>query len=125
MVSVSLRNSVHVQERLSVLFSKVDTTRGERIRVMSSDQGFKVIVDQDALDRVRGVVGKDSIIDTKPGLTEIDVVIPAKARSVPGLLAVISNALAAANVNIAEIVDGVSQHIILVDKRMPSRPTGC
>lgn len=116
MLSVALRNSPQVQERLSGLFSEVDTSQGERIRVMSSDQGFKIIVDEPAWGRMRAVVGDESILETKRGLTELDVALPARARSVPGLLAVISSALAAANVNIAEIVDGVSQHIILVDR---------
>lgn len=114
MCSVALPNSKEVQQALPKLFSRLDTTKGDRVRLSSSDQGFKLIVNEAALPMVEEVFGRTDFLDVKKNLHELNVVMPSDAKQTPGILAVITNALAAADVNLAEVVDGISQHILLV-----------
>lgn len=114
LVSAVLPNTADVQSLLPDLFRAVRTDLGQTLRVISSEKGFKVVLDEANLPLLTDIFGTGSVEQTKRPLTELSVVFPSSALSTPGILAVTSQALALQGVNIAEIVEGILQIHILV-----------
>lgn len=114
MASIRLPHDPETQQRLPDLFEIVDPGQGEILRVISSDQGVKVILDEHNLSPVKQELGSIPTNDEKTGLTELSVHIPSEARETPGILALVCNKLALHGINVDETVDGVHQHILLV-----------
>lgn len=114
MCSVALSNASAVQRRLPQILQMVDFARGEKVRLVSSEQGFKVITDSSNLAKLERLVGDAAIIETKPNLTEIDLIMPAKFRETAGILALVAMSLAVHGISVAEIVDGIDQHMLFV-----------
>lgn len=117
MCSVRLPGVEEIRRRLPEFHEIVDAGQGEVLRVISSDQGFKVLLDEKNLEAVEEAIDPGLVQEVKRDLTELDVVIPPEARTTPGILALVCNKLALHGINIAETVDGVHQHILLVSSR--------
>jgi len=114
MGSVRLAGDATVRDRLPTLFDIVEANQGEVLRVISSDRGFNVILDEANLALIEETFPQRTIEEVQTGLTELCVVIPPEARQTPGILALVCNRLALQEINIKESVDGVYQHVLLV-----------
>jgi hypothetical protein len=114
LASAALQNSPQVQRRLAELFKIVDLSKGEKLRIVSNEQGFKVHLDEANLGKLIALVGKESILATNFSLTEIALVVRPENRDTPGILGVVYTALGAHGINVEEVVEGIAQHMILV-----------
>lgn len=113
--SVQLTGRGSIEDQIPDLFEGVNTFQGEVVRVLSSSQGFKVIVDEANLDLIRKSLGERYIDEVKRGLTEVSVVLPPRGWETPGILSLLTSRMALREINIDGFVDGVEQISLLVD----------
>lgn len=117
LAALAVKNDPIAVGVLAELLRSTDVAAGERLRVVSGDHGFKVIVDEDRLEHLVETLGASRAGDVKHHMTELTLQAPARARSMPGILALVTSALALRGVSIEDIADGVRQtNIYVTDK---------
>lgn len=113
--SIQLENDTRIEKALPELFDAVDPLQGQTLRVISSDKGFRVIVDEDNHKPVIEILNARLVSRVHQGLTEFSIMIPSEGWETPGILALLCGRLAMRGINIVGVVDGVYQNILLVD----------
>lgn len=105
-----------VREALPELFGRVDHTRGDVLRIMASERGFKLLLDGRNLEMVEETLGKHNVEEVERGLTELNISIAPEHWYKPGMLALISSRLAFRGISLTGFVDGIYQLILLVEE---------
>lgn len=117
MCSLQLRTDPRLYKHIPSLFKAIDYSRGDTLRIISSDRGLKIIVDQRNLEKVTAFLDEDSIEHIRGDLTELSMLVPPESWETPGVLALLCNRLALKGINMAGIVDGINQLIVLIDEK--------
>lgn len=112
--SFTVPNTTPIQERLPRLLKSIDYSKGETIRILSFDGGFKIILDESNFQNALQILGEKNVEDTKHGLVELNVVMPPDCTDTPGIYALITNALAARRINIEEGWVSIRQEVVFV-----------
>lgn len=114
MCSFTLHLGTRLSELVPELSKRIDTTRGDTLIVVSSSRGAKVIVDERNVERIADLLPRAARDHAKRDLTMIAIGLPPAAAGTPGVIARITGALASEGINVAELVDGVGQHLVFV-----------
>lgn len=109
-----LPKAPQTQARLPDLFRSVDFAKGETLRVIQTEKAIKIIIDEDKLHDVQACLGSARALNVQTRLTELNVVMPDECRETPGIIGVLSTALASRGINIVEAVSGLPEHLFLV-----------
>ncbi|MFA5860662.1 MAG: hypothetical protein WDA16_03110 [Candidatus Thermoplasmatota archaeon] len=112
--SFTVPNTTPIQERLPRLLKSIDYSKGETIRILSFDGGFKIVLDESNFQDALQILGEKNVEDTKHGLVELNVVMPPDCTDTPGIYALIANALAARRINIEEGWVSIRQEVVFV-----------
>lgn len=90
---------------------------GRLFRLIQGSQGTVVIVDDDAVERVARELSKEQLVKTRRGLVEVGVVSPESIEEVPGIMARLSSALAAADLNVLQAMSCYTDSLFIVEER--------
>lgn len=116
MISVLLKKEVEVRTALTKLYSKVDFSKGEVIRILEVSQFIKIIIDETNFHEVEKLFSKKDIVTIEKKLGEISLIYPDEVANTPGVFAALSSELALSNIS---IIDGVicgNEHIFIVNE---------
>lgn len=117
MSALTVRADAHASATLAEHLRALDVASGQRIRVISGEHGFKVIVEGDRVDALVDALGASRVVESKHHMTELVLQAPARARQMPGILALVTSALALRGISIEDIADGVRQTNIYVAEK--------
>jgi len=93
-----------VQKVLPDLFKIIRYNRGDVLRIIQGDGFIEVLTDSKNYDRVKDVFPQEKIIESSGNLSEIKINLTEEQSKTPGIIAIISNKLAAYKINVIEIL---------------------
>ena len=117
MSALAVKSDAHAMAAIAEAARTLDAQAGQRLRVISGEHGLKVIVDGDRVEALVEVLGAARVIESKHNMTELVLQAPARARTMPGILALVTSALALRGISIEEVADGVRQTNLYVSER--------
>lgn len=110
---ITAPKSKAVQELLPRIFQQIDFARGEMLYYTQGETGTKIVVDESNLKPVQALLGAHVGKITR-GLAAVIVVEPEEGLQVPGILALLSLALALHGINIVDAMWGYPEYIFFV-----------
>ncbi len=116
MISVLLKKEVEVRTALTKLYSKVDFSKGEVIRILEVSQFIKIIIDETNFQEIEKLFSKKDIVAIEKKLGEISLIYPDEVANTPGVFAALSSELALSSIS---IIDGMicgNEHIFIVNE---------
>ncbi|MBI2077995.1 MAG: hypothetical protein HYT80_06455 [Euryarchaeota archaeon] len=102
-----------IQERLAAIFREIDFERGEILYYTQGESGIKILVDESNLRTVQAHLGTHILQVTKH-LAAVSIVQPREGLQTPGILALLTNALALQNINVVDAVFGLPEYLFFV-----------
>ncbi len=116
-VCMVLKKDMALQNLLSPIFSSVDFSKGDILRIVQGELYVKVIVDEHNLGKLSEIVPESLIIKTTKGLAELNVIFDKEAENTPGLVSVVTNEFSSSGINVDEILTCVPELIILIKEK--------
>ncbi|MBU4245748.1 MAG: hypothetical protein ABIF85_00170 [Nanoarchaeota archaeon] len=114
---ITLKKDIEIRNILPHIFSGVDFSKGEVLRIVQGELFVKVIVDEHNLAKIIEIIPENFIVKTTKGLAELNVIFDGEAENTPGLVSVVTNELSSNNVNMQEVLTCVPELIILVKEK--------
>ncbi len=114
---VAMIKDSSVQAHLPKLFSLIHYDRGEVLRVVQAEESIKAIVDEKNVTKVTDLVGSVKVLRTERHLAEITMKLTGQSAKVPGVLAILNNEMASANINIVESISCVPELLWFIDQK--------
>ena len=115
-IDISLKKNKKTLEQLSKINSIVDIEKGEVIRLIQSEEGIRIIIDEKNLEKFFNYFSKNDCIFIEKNLTEINLHFPLEASKTKGIVALITSSLNAEGINIIEIMSSAPELLILIKK---------
>ena len=118
MVSVrTYRDPQLLSQILPKIFSAIDASKGEVIRLVEGRESLKILVDKKNLDKLIAVLPKvETEIEDKI-LTEINIHFAKGYETVTGLRASILNELALNNIDVVETISCLPEFMLFVNEK--------
>ncbi|MBI3050978.1 hypothetical protein HYY74_00815 [Candidatus Woesearchaeota archaeon] len=113
---IALKKDSSVQEAIPRLFSLIDYSRGEALRIIQAEELLKVVVDQRNAAAVSELFTKNKIIHMEKNLAEVNVHLDPVSSKVPGILAIFNTELANRGINIVESMTCVPELLWFIDE---------
>jgi hypothetical protein len=114
---VALAKDPAVQQTLPRLFSVIQYTRGEILRIIQAEEELKIVVDEKNAQKVEELFKKADVMKVEHNLAELNMrLVPASAK-VPGILAILNTELANIGVNIVETISCVPELLWFIDQK--------
>ena len=115
MASAVLRRDALVAGVLADFLRSIEARGLDRVAVVTSPRGHKVIGSEKDLEALLQAAGTQRVLEVKRGLTEVTLLAPQPAHGTPGILALVTSAVALRGVSIEEVVDGTRETRIYVN----------
>jgi hypothetical protein len=115
--SLSLKKNEHVHQKIAQILPENDYATGEMIRVIEGARIFKVIFDQNNLEKMISLFGKSNIVETHKKLGMIEMIYPAILEKTPGVFSIISNELGENDISIVDALICANEHIIIIEEK--------
>jgi aspartokinase len=116
MASVLLKKEPEVRSALTKLYSKVDFSKGEVIRILEGSQFIKIIIDETNSEEIEKLFSKKDVVSKEQDLGEISLIYADDVANTPGVFAALSGELALSGIS---IIDGVicgNEHIFIINE---------
>ena len=104
LAEVTLIKDEDVQRLLPELFNVIEYIRGDVLRVIQANESVRLVVDERNLENIVEIFPREKIIKIEKNVGEINMNMHPKMRTTHGILAMISNELAANGINIVEVM---------------------
>jgi predicted regulator of amino acid metabolism with ACT domain len=114
MAAVLYRKEMEVRKSLIRLYSKIDFTAGEVLRILEVTQYIKVILDESNLKLVEDIFPKQEILGIEKRLGEISIVYSKEVVDTPGVFSALAGELALNNISIRDGVICGPEHIFII-----------
>ena len=115
-VDICVKKNKKVLENLNKINSIVDIEKGEVIRIIQSEEGVRIIIDEKNLDKFFNYFSKNDCTSIEKNLTEINLHFPIGASKTKGIISLISSSYNAEDINIIEIMTGAPELLIFIKK---------
>ena len=115
-VDISVKKSKKILEQLNKINSIVDIEKGEVIRLIQSEEGIRIIIDEKNLSKFYNYFSKNDCINIEKNLVEINLHFPVEASKTKGIISLISSSLNAEDINIVEIMSGAPELLIFIKR---------
>ena len=116
LANISLIKDNDVQKLLPQLFSVIQYSQGDVLRIIQADRSIKLLIDERNLEKVKAIFPEDKIIRIDKNIAEINVHMHPDARQTPGVLAAAANELAINGINILEAMSCFPEWLWFVDE---------
>ena len=114
---VWLKKDSSTAAALPKIFSKIDFSKGEILRIIQGELSIKIIIDERNLEKVQELIPKSSVTRTLKNLVEIDIIFDDEGVKTPGLTSLVSTEIASHGINMEEIMTCVPELIILIKEK--------
>jgi hypothetical protein len=114
--AITLGQGVDVLQRLGDVVEEL-LDENSLCRLIQVSRGTVVIVDEDSVLRVTKELRGSQVIGVRKGLVELAVTSPESIEQTPGLLALLTGALAAQGINIVEALSCYTDTIYLLEQQ--------
>ena len=104
LANIALIKDTEIQALTPKLYSLIQHTRGEILRIIQADESIKVLINEKNLKKIINILPKEKILSIDENLAEINLHLTPEAKDTPGVLAIISNELALNRVSIVEML---------------------
>ena len=115
-VDICVKKNKKVLENLNKINSIVDIEKGEVIRIIQSEEGVRIIIDEKNLDKFFNYFSKNDCTSIEKNLTEINLHFPIESSKTKGIISLISSSFNAEDINIIEIMTGAPELLIFIKK---------
>ncbi len=115
-VDICIRKNKKTLEQLDKINSIVDVERGEVIRIIQSEEGIRIIIDEKNLNKFFSYFPKNECISIEKNLIEINLHFAPEASKTKGVISLISSSLNAEDINIVEIMSSAPELLIFIKK---------
>jgi len=113
---ICLKKDRRTLEQLNKINSIVNIERGEVIRIIQSEEGIRIILDEKNLDKFYNYFSKNDLISIEKNLVEINLHFTLEASKTKGIISLISSSLNAEDINIVEIISSAPELLIFIKK---------
>ena len=117
LVSLLLKKSGVIRDRLAQLYQKIDFQGGDTLRIFEVNKYIKVIIDEGNLQIAKEIFNKKNVVNVEKNLGELTIVYGEDITKTPGVFAFLSNELAANNISIIDSMICHSEHLIIVKEK--------
>lgn len=116
-VNIAMGKNDEIKNILPKIFSEINFSKGDVLRISQAEQSIKVIIDEKNLERILAIVPKKHIINIEKGLAEINIQLVPEATDTPGIIAEIFLALMDNGVVVRETMSCVPEMLIFVKEK--------
>ena len=116
MVSVLFRKDMEVRKALIKIYSRIDFSKGEVLRILEVSQYIKLIIDQSNLKFIDEHFSKHDILSMEKRLGEISLIYGDEVITAPGVFAALAGELAQSSISIRDGVICGAEHIFIVQE---------
>ncbi|MBN2566766.1 hypothetical protein JXB02_01615 [Candidatus Woesearchaeota archaeon] len=117
LASVTLAKAEDVLAKLEDIFTEAGPSAATTLRIVQAQHAVKVIVDEDAAERVAGIFPQARIRSIERGMGEVVIDLSKAAWETPGVLGILSQELWLHGVNIRECLTCMPEMIFLFDEK--------
>jgi hypothetical protein len=114
---VALAKDSVVQQTLPRLFSVVQYSRGETLRIIQAEEEIKIVVDEKNVQNVEELFKKADVMKVEHNLAELSMRLTPISAKVPGILAILNVELADHGINIVETTSCVPELLWFIDEK--------
>ncbi|MFH1432347.1 MAG: hypothetical protein ABIG84_03965 [archaeon] len=115
--TITLKKDTTIQNYLPKIFSHIDFSRGEILRIVQGELSVKIIIDEHKLEKILDLIPESQIADIRKHLVEQNILFDKEGEKTPGLVSLITNELSSNNINMEEVLTCVPELIILIDEK--------
>ncbi len=115
-VDICLKKNKRIIEHLDKVNSIVDIEKGDVIRIIQSEEGIRVIIDEKNLDKFFNYFSKNDCLLIEKNLVEINLGFSPAASNTKGIISLITSSLNSEDINIVEIMSGAPELLIFIKK---------
>lgn len=117
LANVAIKKDEENQEKLSRLFSIVDYSSGDVLRISQADGRMKILIDKKNLPKIEKLFSNKKILSIDEELAEINIHFPSEAAKKVGIIGIIANELAINSVNVLEIISCAPEILFFVHEK--------
>ncbi len=117
LVSLLLKKSEAVRNKLANLYQKIDFQGGDTLRIFEVNKNIKIIIDEKSLRDAETIFNRKEIVDIEKNLGELTIAYNIDITKTPGVFALLANEFAANNISIVDSMICHSEHLIIVKER--------
>ncbi len=115
-IDISMKKNKKILEQLNEINSIVDIEKGEVIRILQSEEGIKIIIDEKNLNKFFNYFPKKDCIFIEKDLTELNLHFSPEAPKIRGIISLITSSLNAENITLIEIMSCAPELLIFIRK---------
>lgn len=115
--NVAITKDEENQEKLSKIFSLINYSSGDVLRISQADGCMKMLIDEKNLSKIKKLFSDEKIIKIDSKLAEINIHFPEEASKKIGIIGVITNELAINGVNVLEIISCSPEILFFVHEK--------
>lgn len=117
LANVAITKDEENQEKLSNIFSLINYSLGDVLRISQADGQMKILVDERNLPKIKKLFPDKKIIKIDKELAEINIHFSEEASKKVGIIGVITNELAINGVNVLEIISCSPEILFFVHEK--------
>jgi len=117
LANVAITKDEGNQEKLSKIFSLINYSSGDVLRISQADGCMKILIDEKNLQNIKKLFSEKKIIKIDKELAELNIHFPVKASKKVGVVGVITNELAINGVNVIEIISCSPEILFFVHEK--------
>lgn len=115
--SIALKKDTTIRNYLPQIFSHIDFSRDETLKIVQGELSIKIIIDEHNLEKILDLIPESHISDIRKHLAEQNILFDKEGEKTPGLVSLITNELSSNNINMEEVLTCVPELIILIDEK--------
>jgi aspartokinase len=115
-VDISMRKNKKILEQLNKINSIVDIEKGEVIRILQSEEGIRIVIDEKNLSKFFEHFPKKECLAIEKNLSEVNLHFSREASKTKGIISLISSSLNAEGINLVEIMSCAPELLLLIKK---------
>lgn len=117
LVSLLLKKSELVRDKLTKLYQKIDFQGGDTLRIFEVNKYIKIIVDEKNHDEAKGLFLPTEVVTFEKNLGELTIIYKEEITKIPGVFAFISNELATNNISIIDSMICHAEHLVILKEK--------
>ena len=117
LANIAITKDEENQEKLSNIFSLINYSSGDVLRISQADGQMKILVDERNLSKIKKLFTDKKIIKIDKELAEINIHFPEGASKKVGIIGIITNELAINGVNVIEIISCAPEILFFVHEK--------
>ncbi|MGV8086635.1 MAG: hypothetical protein ACP5N1_03320 [Candidatus Woesearchaeota archaeon] len=116
LVSLLLQKKDETRQKITELYSSIDHTGGEIIRIFEVAKYIKIIIDEKNISKAKKLFSHEITVDINTKLSELSIDYNEDITKIPGLFATIANELSINDISIVDSMICHREHILITSE---------